>query len=426
MPNLNFATSSALLAALGALVLSGPADAASPSVLSRQIHERLIVLDTHLDTPALLARPGWDIMEEHSFDGDRSQVDFPRMVDGGLDGGFWALFTPQGPRRPEGYAAARERALQIAQRIHDMVEKNDRQFEFATTAADAERIARARKRIVYQSIENAYPLGLDAKELKTFYDLGVRMVSPVHFANNDLADSATDTTGKQWNGLSPLGRDLIVECNRLGIILDASHASDDVFDQMITLSKTPIILSHSGSKAIYDHPRNIDDVRMKKLAAAGGVIQMNSLSAYLIPTPPNPERNKAMQGLMAKYGGRRNLSAEQTKEMAIERRAIEEKYPVPMATFDDFMKHVFHTLKVVGPDHVGFGADWDGGGGVTGMEDVASYHKITASLLAAGYNEADCAKMWSGNTLRLLRAAEAYAAKAKVEADAAAVTATKD
>jgi membrane dipeptidase len=133
-----------------------------------------------------------------------------------------------------------------------------------------------------------------------------------------------------------------------------------------------------------------------------------------------------MQGLMAKYGGRRNLSPEQTKEMFVERRAIEEKYPVPMATFDDFMKHVLHTLKVVGPDHVGFGADWDGGGGVTGMEDVASYHKITASLLAAGYTEKDCAKMWSGNTLRLLRAAEAHAAKVKVQADAAAATATQN
>ncbi|OYU72150.1 MAG: peptidase M19, partial [Alphaproteobacteria bacterium PA3] len=180
---------------------------------------------------------------------------------------------------------------------------------------------------------------------------------------------------------------------------------DDVFDQMTALSKTPIILSHSGAKAVYDHPRNIDDERMKKLAASGGVIQMNSLSAYLIPTPPNPERNKAMQALMGKYGGRANMSPEQMKEMRAERAELEKKYPVPMANFDDFMKHVLHTLKVVGAEHVGFGADWDGGGGVTGMEDVASYHKITTRLLAEGYSEADCAKMWSGNTLRLLRAA---------------------
>ncbi len=393
---------------------------------SRAMHERFITIDTHLDTPSSLRRPGWNIMDRHNVKDDFTQVDQPRMVEGGLDGGFWVIYTPQGPRTPAGHAAARDSALQIAVNIHKMLAAHPAHFALATTADDAATIAATGKRIVYLSIENAYPIGHDLTLVKTFYDLGVRMLSPVHFANNDLADSATDTTGKQWNGLSPLGRDLIAECNRLGLILDASHASDDVFDQMIALSQTPIILSHSGAKAICDHPRNIDDARMKQLAAAGGVIQMNSLSAYLIPTPPNPERNKAMQGLMAKYGGRRNLSPEQTKEMSVERRAIEQKYPVPMATFDDFMKHVLHTLKVVGPDHVGFGADWDGGGGVTGMEDVASYHKITASLLAAGYTETDCAKMWSGNTLRLLRAAEAHAAKVKAQADAAAATASED
>ncbi len=380
---------------------------------ARVIHERLITFDTHLDTPSSLRRPGWSIMDRHSVADDGTQVDQPRMLEGGLDGGFWVIYVGQGPRTPEGHAAARDTALQIAVRIREMVAANPKYFALATKADDAAAIAATGKRIVYMSIENAYPIGHDVTLVKTFYDLGVRMLSTVHFANNDLADSATDTNGKEWNGLSPLGKEVVAECNRLGIIVDASHASDDVFDQLIALSKTPIILSHSGSKAVYDHPRNIDDERMKKLAASGGVIQMNSLSAYLIPTPPNPERNKAMQALMAKYGGRDNLTPAQQVEMRKDRRELAEKYPVPMATFDDFMKHVLHTLKVVGPAHVGFGADWDGGGGVTGMEDVASYHKITASLLAAGYSEADCANMWSGNTLRLLRAAEAYAAKLK-------------
>jgi membrane dipeptidase len=409
MPNRNFATSSALLAALCALVLSGPADAASPSVLSRQIHERLIVLDTHLDTPALLARPGWDIMEEHSFDGDRSQVDFPRMVDGGLDGGFWALFTPQGPRTPESYAAARERALQIAQRIHDMVEKSARQFEFATTAADAERIARARKRIVYQSIENAYPLGLDAKELKTFYDLGVRMVGLVHFTNNDFGDSATDPKGPEWHGLSPLGKDLVREANRLGVILDGSHASDDVLTQLIDLSKTPVILSHSGSRVIHNHPRNIDDELMKKLAAAGGLIQINSLSDYMIDVPANPERDEALKALRTRFGA--TMTEGQATEFAAARREVDARFPIPTATFDDFMRHLLHALYVVGPDHVGIGADWDGGGGVTGMWEVSALPQVTTRLLAAGYTEADLKKIWGGNVLRLLQAAQDYAQK---------------
>lgn len=403
-----------------ALALAAQSPALSAAEDARAIHERLLTFDTHLDTPSSLRRPGWSIMDRHTVKEDFTQVDQPRMVEGGLDGGFWVIYTPQGPRTPTGHAAARDTALQIAVRIHKMVAAHPAHFALATKADEAAAIAAAGKRIVYISIENAYPIGHDLTLLQTFYDLGVRMISPVHFANNDLADSATDTTGKQWNGLSPLGKDFVAECNRLGYILDASHASDDVFDQMIALSKTPIILSHSGAKAVYDHPRNIDDERMKKLAASGGVIQMNSLSAYLIPTPPNPERNKAMQALMGKYGGRANMTPEQMKEMRVERAELDKKYPVPIATFDDFMKHVLHTLKVVGAEHVGFGADWDGGGGVTGMEDVASYHKITARLLAEGYTEADCAKMWSGNTLRLLRAAEAYAAKVKAEADAAA------
>src|SRR3981189_1815408 len=123
--------------------------------------------------------------------------------------------------------------------------------------------------IVFESIENSYPIGKDISLLRTFYDLGVRMAGPVHFTNNDLADSSTDPKGPEWHGLSPLGKEFVVEANRLGIILDASHASDDVFDQMIPLSAAPIILSHSGVRAVFNHPRNIDDARITKLAAAG-------------------------------------------------------------------------------------------------------------------------------------------------------------
>jgi membrane dipeptidase len=392
--------------------LLGATDAALAQ-RARAMHERAITFDTHLDTPSSLAIPGWDITQRHEVKTDSTQVDLPRMIEGGLDGGFWAIFTAQGPRTPAGHAAARDKALQIALRIHQMVAAHPQQFALATTADDAAVIAATGRRIVYLSMENAYPIGHDLTLVKTFYDLGVRMMSTAHFANNDLADSASDASGKQWGGLSPLGRDFVGECNRLGIILDASHASDDVFDQLIALSKTPIILSHSGCKAVCDHPRNIDDDRLRRLAAAGGVIQMNSLSAYVIPTPPNPEANKAMQALYAKYGGRENLTPAERQAMLGERRALEARYPVPRATFDDFMRHVLHALKVVGPEHVGFGADWDGGGGVTGMEDVASYYKITERLVEAGYTEADIQNIWSGNTLRLLRAAEACAKLAK-------------
>jgi membrane dipeptidase len=398
-----------LLSPLLSLLLLGAAAPAAQAADARAVHERIITLDTHLDTPLNFPRPGWDIADTHTWNDDFSQVDLPRMLRGGLDGGFFVVYTPQGPRTPEGHANARGAAILRAVQIREMVARHSDRFELALRADDAARIAASGKRIVFMSIENSYPLGADISLLKVFYDLGVRMVGPVHSANNELADSATDMP--EWRGLSPLGRQLIAEANRLGMVLDASHASDDVFDQMLALSATPIILSHSGAKNLFDHPRNIDDERIRKLAAAGGVIQMNSLSAYLVATPANPERNAALQALGERYGNMRGLAGERLRAYAAERRAIEARHPIPRATLDDFMRQVVHVLRLVGPDHVGIGLDLDGGGGVIGMEDVADVPRITERLLAAGYSEADVGKIWSGNVLRLLRAAEARAAQ---------------
>jgi membrane dipeptidase len=299
-----------------------------------------------------------------------------------------------------------------------MVAANHRHFEIALLAADAPAIASRGKRVVYLSIENGYPLGHDLTLLQTFYSLGVRMLGLVHFLDNDLGDSSTDPKGKEWQGLSPLGKRFVAEANRLGIVLDASHASDDVLDQLIELSKTPVILSHSGCKAVFDHPRNVDDDRLRKLASTGGVIQLNSLSDYLIPTPPNPARTQGLPALVARSGSLLDMGPEARARFARERHAIDQAFPTPRATLDDFMKHVattaarcplLHALQIVGSDHVGIGADWDGGGGVTDLEDVSSIPKITERLLAAGYSEAELAQIWSGNVLRLLRAAEGAA-----------------
>ncbi len=412
-----------------ALGLARAETAAELSARARALHERVIVLDTHLDTPARFSLPGWDIMDRHTVESG-SQVDYPRMVEGGLDGGFWAIFTAQGLRTPEGLAAARDKALVRALEIREMVAKHSDKFELAFTSDDAARIHAAGKRIVYQSIENAYPIGKDLTLIQTFYTLGVRMMSPAHTSNSDLADSASDASGPEWHGLSPLGKEFVAECNRLGIVLDASHSADSVFDQMLELSQTPLILSHSGPKGANNHPRNIDDERIKKLAAKGGVIQINSLSGYLIPQPVIPERNAAQAQLFAKFGlpapvggrgpgagagggrgGRAGagLEAEQRAALLKEMAELDKKYPVPMANFDDFMRHVLYALKLVGPEHVGFGADWDGGGGVDGMRDITGYPKVTERLLKEGYSENDIAAMWGGNVIRLIKAAEDYA-----------------
>jgi membrane dipeptidase len=410
-------TRRAMMASGAALAAAAPALAKKPQGTLdyiRAIHQRLLCLDTHLDTPAVFTRPGYDMMQRHSFDTQLSQVDYPRMVEGGLDGGFFAIYTAQGPLTPQGMMAARDAALLRAAGIREMVAKNAGHFELAVRADDAARIAKSGKRIVYQSIENSYPLANDVTLLRSFYALGVRMAGPVHFKDNQLGDSATDAS-KTWKGLSPMGHDFLSLCNELGIIPDASHASDDVFDQMLAGSKTPIILSHSGCRAVHDHPRNIDDARMKQLADSGGVIQVNSLSAYLIDTPKNPELDKAQGAVFATLGGLSTMApADANKAVAEAARALKAlkaRYPAPRATFEDYMNHMLYALKTVGAEHVGVGADWDGGGGVAGMEDCADNWKITARLLKEGYREDDLQKIWSGNALRVLRAAEDGRAK---------------
>ena len=377
----------------------------SPNTLA--LHQRLLVLDSHLDTPLTLTRPGWNIIERHDYRQDGSQVDLPRMREGGLDGGFFAVYTPQGPRTEEGRAYASAYGLATLTRIRDVIDRNPDNFALALTADDARRIAAEGKRVVFISMENADPLSSDPELLNTYYRQGLRMLGLVHFMNNDLADSATALP--EWKGLSPKGRDLVQRANRLGILLDVSHASDAVFDQMLALSTAPIIASHSSSRAVNPHPRNLDDNRVRQLAAKGGVIQVNAYSDYLIPLKQNPERNKAMAALGARFHNLAALNPEQVKDLYQERDTINERFAQPKADLDVFMKHLLHLLDVAGPEHVGIGADWDGGGGLSDLEDVSQLPVITQRLLDAGYTEQQVGNIWSGNLLRVLQAAQSAA-----------------
>lgn len=398
-----------------ALLTAGSARAAAPlappvSAKAKAIHERVLTLDTHLDTPASLAIDGWSIAEEHGFRTDYTQVDLPRMKKGALDGGFWAIYTAQGPLDRAGLDKARDFALLRGMAIREMALKDPAHFTLAVRADEAAAIARTGKRIVFMSMENAYPLGEDTSLLKTFHAMGVRMVGFAHFQNNQFADSSTDPKGERWGGLSPLGVQLLAEMNQLGIIPDASHSSDKVFDDLLRLSNAPIILSHSGCKGVFDHPRNIDDVRLRALAAHGGVIQINSYAAYLKNAKVSPERAAALKALFATRSVGRMDKAARAAFIA-KRAEIDRLFPdTDRATFEDFRAQLLHALKVAGVDHVGIGMDWDGGGGVAGLDDVTGLPEITEALLEAGYTEADIAKIWSGNVLRVMHAVEAAAA----------------
>jgi membrane dipeptidase len=400
-----------LQAGLVALLASGAVAASDVKVsrAAKAVHERLIALDTHLDTPAHLVWKDWDVLDRHHVDDDGSQVDLPRMIEGGLDGGFFAVYTPQGPVTPEGDIAARDAGLLRALAIRELVARHPDRFELALKADDAAAIASRGKRIVFMSMENGYPFEGDLSLMSTFYKLGVRMMGPVHFLNNRLGDSSTDASGRKWNGLSDLGKQFVAEANRLGVVIDASHASDDVLDQLIALSRTPIVLSHSGCKAVFDHARNVDDARLRALAASGGVIQVSAYSDYMVPLQRSAERDQALAEWRRASQALPNPTPAERKALAEKRRDVDRRFPVPRATFEDFMKHLLHALKVAGVDHVGIGIDFDGGGGVEGLEDAADYPRITERLLKEGYKPEDLQKIWSGNVLRLLRAAEVAA-----------------
>ncbi|WP_374654775.1 dipeptidase [Phenylobacterium sp.] len=398
---------------LAILLASASPVLAAPKVkpATKALHESLIVLDTHFDTPANMASPGFNIRERHQpMDG--SQVDYPRMVEGGVDGGVFVIFTPQGANTVAGNQAARDHALLRAMVIHEMVAKNGDVFQLVTKADDAAALAKAgKKKFVFISMENGSPVAGDLTLMKTFYDMGVRMMSPVHFANNDLADSATDPKGPVHGGLSPLGKQFVAEANRLGVLLDASHASDATAEQMIELSKAPIILSHSGVRAIYNHARNAPDDLIRKLAAKGGVIQLNALSGYMIDTPQNPERRAALAELEKTFGDPSALPADKREAYRAARRAILAKYPVPRANIDDLVKHIVHAAQVAGKDHIGLSGDFDGGGGLDGFDDITDFPVLTEKLLAAGFTKDDLAGFWGGNALRVLKQADEMKAK---------------
>jgi membrane dipeptidase len=394
----------ALAAVLAAVVPQLVVAQGMVSAKARALHERVLTLDTHLDTTAKMDDPKWNVMDRHPV--SDSQVDFPRMLEGGLDGGFWVIYTGQQGRTPADYRVARDNGLKRLINIHRMIAANP-QFELALTAADARRIAAAGKSVAFISMENASPLTPDPVSLLRFYhSQGLRMLSLVHTSNNEFADSAN--TPPEWQGMSPAGRELVIEANRLGIVIDQSHASDAVFDQMIELSRAPIILSHSGAADVYDHPRNIDDARLKKLAEKGGVIQMNALGAYLMDTGETPAVRAELRAAVAPFASM-PTGAARDNAVAAARAEVFRRNNAREATLDDYLRHVDHVLKLIGPDHVGFGADWDGGGGVIGLEDITSLPKITQWLMDKGYSEQQIANIWSGNVLRVVEEAQRVA-----------------
>ncbi len=391
---------------------SGDCDSPGSSITEKQkqkaakIHAKALTIDTHADVPINMMKDGFDVAVRHDFEEDGSQIDFPRMKEGGMDGMFFAVYLAQGKRTPEATAEAKEKALAIFDKIHKAVAANPGVAGIATTPKDAYDLQKQGKRAVFFGMENGWPVGNDLANLKQYYDLGLRYITLSHSSNNDICDSSTDPDGPEYGGLSPFGEKVVQEMNRLGIMVDISHVSDSTFYDVMKLTKAPAIASHSSCRTIANHPRNMTDDMIKALAKNGGVIQINFVPSFV--KEPSQQQELSMKAIRLKMR-QVDLSDADKKELYAEMKRMREKYADDMPTVSDGVDHIEHVIKLVGIDHVGIGMDMDGGGQLIGCRDVSQIGNITEELVRRGYSEKDIEKIWGGNVMRVLAATEKVA-----------------
>ena len=382
------------------------------------IHDRVLTLDTHADTPIRMIEPDFDLSERHDPYETGSKVDYPRMKEGGLDAIFFAAFVAQDIRDNDGNERAKTLVLQMIDAVVASTQDNSDDVGLALNPEDAYELEKANKRAIYIGIENGYPIGDDIANVEDFFNKGVRYITLVHSSNNDLADSATDSEGPEHQGLSKFGEEVVQEMNRLGIMVDVSHGSDEVFYDAIAVSKAPIIASHSNARSITDHKRNMTDEMLKLIAQNGGVVQLTMLSNYLRDEPDNPERKAAITSLRANVKSPTEMTASERSEMREAFNQINEKFPTPSATIGDVVDHIDHIVKVAGIDHVGIGCDFDGGGGIDDVFDASEVMNITIELVRRGYSEMEIEKIWGKNLMRVFREVQAVAESMQTETQA--------
>jgi microsomal dipeptidase-like Zn-dependent dipeptidase len=378
--------------------------------LARAIHDAAITIDTHNDILG-----NWGTSEIDPCTGTEMRVDIPKMVAGGLDMTFPAVYVGQGPRTPEGNAAVKEAALSKFDAIHRVAEEMcPDEVAIAYRADDVERILAEGKRVYGIGIENGYAIGHDLALVERYYDLGTRYITLTHSGHNDIGDSSTPRSGpaEEFGGLSEFGEEVVREMNRLGIMIDLSHVSDNTARDVFELSQAPVIASHSGARALADVPRNLSDDLLLALKENGGVIQVVALGGYLMVDPP--EKVEARQAIMEEMGfedrrSMRSMSEEQRAEFSARMEELDAQWPGPdVSTYVD---HIDYIVDLIGIDHVGIGTDFDGGGGIPGFNDASEALNVTVELVRRGYSEEDIEKIWGGNLLRVWRGVERVAAE---------------
>jgi len=334
------------------------------------IHKKALTIDTHVDIKPVYATKELD----PGVDNPRLKCDLVKMEKGNVDGVFLVVYVAQTQRSEKGYKQAYDEAMVKFNAIHRLAKQMyPGRCQLATRPNEVERIAKTGKRAIMIGIENGYPIGRDLSNVDKFYKLGARYITLSHNGHNDICDSASPRaelgdSKAEHNGLSDFGTEVVRRMNRLGIMADVSHISVESFWDVIEVSKAPIIASHSGCRALTDHPRNLYDEQLKALAKQGGVIQI-----------------VAYKGFIKDSSGRADVKT--------------------------YVDHIDHAVKVAGIEHVGIGSDFDGGGGVPGFNDHSEALNVTVELVRCGYSEKDIRKIWGGNFLRVWREVEEVAGK---------------
>ena len=377
------------------------------------IHNKVLTLDTHADTPLRMIEPGFRMSDRHDPNETGSKVDYPRMIEGGLDAIFFAAFVAQDIRDDKGNFRAKNLCVQMIDSILSSIQQNSDVVGLALNPEDAYSLEKQGKRAIYIGIENGYPIGGDLSNIETYYKKGVRYITLVHSSNNDLADSATDPAGPEHNGISEFGSKVVKEMNRLGIMVDVSHGSDAVFYDAIKISKAPIIATHSNARSVTNHKRNMTDDMLKLIAKNGGVVQLTMLSNYLRDPVPNITAEKLKKELLSSIKPIDQMTTLEKETMRKRLNEIDDKYPIAPANLKNVVDHIDHIVNVAGIDHVGIGCDFDGGGGIDGVFDVSQVMNITIELVKRGYNEDQIAKIWGGNLIRVFSEVQTIARKIK-------------
>ena len=380
----------------GVLLLSAT-PAGEISHRARKLHNHAIVLDTHVDTTQRLLFEKFDLATRDT----KGHLDLPRMREGGLDGAFFSIYVPATVTGPE----AVKRSLRLIDSVREQARQHPNDLVLSTTASEVRRAHKQGKIAVLMGMEGGHMIDDDLGVLRTYAGLGVRYLTLTHSRNTNWADSSTDVA--KHNGLSDFGREVVRELNRLGVMVDISHVSDKTFYDALEVSKAPVIASHSSCRALCNVPRNMTDDMIRALARNGGVIQINYHIGFLSQDYADAsraiadERNARMAEVEKLYA-----ADEARKLQGYDRINKEFATRLPNVSWEKIIDHIDHVVKLVGPDHVGLGSDFDGATMPEGMEDCSKLPRITEALLKKGYSAKDVEKILGGNLLRVMEQVE--------------------